>query len=136
MVINIHILTAIDITVVLYFFLLLFKFLYASTPPVLNILLTILGTLNLFLFIFIPPEFFKISIGLTLLALFAEINADKYIVTNPSITEIMIAVIFTENIIPSIPSNRYSPKTAPTIFKSTNIAKIPERIPTGTPYYP
>ena len=123
--INIQTLTAIDITVVLYFFLLLFKFLYAKIPPVLKIFPIILGTFSLFGFIFIPAEFLSNSIGFTLLALFAEINADKYIVKNPSITDNIIADIFTENIIPFIPSNKKSSAILPTIFKRMNIANTP-----------
>lgn len=80
---NINILTVIDITVVLYFFLLLFKFLYAKIPPVLNSFCIIFGTFNLFCFIFISPAFLRSEIGLTLLALLAEKNAERYIVTKP-----------------------------------------------------
>ena len=65
-------LTVIDITVVLYFFLLLFKFLYAITPPVLNIDFIILGVCNFFEVIFTSFELLKFSIGLTFEAFFAE----------------------------------------------------------------
>ena len=76
--INTNILTANDTTVVLYFFLLLFRFLYAKIPPVPNILETQNGTFNFFEFNFISFEFLNKSIGLTLLAFFADDNADKY----------------------------------------------------------
>ncbi len=99
-VINIHILTAIDITVVLYFFLLLFRFLYAKVPPVLNTLLITLGTFNFLDFILIFSAFLKSSIGLTLLALLAEKNADRYIVINPSTKAKNTDHIFTPNKIP------------------------------------
>ena len=127
--INIHTLTAIDITVVLYFFLLLFKFLYASIPPVLNSFAIIFGTFSLLGFIFISAEFLSNSIGFTLLALFADINADRYIVTNPNTIDIIIAHIFAENSIPSIPSNRNSPSNAPTILSRMYIAPKPDIIP-------
>lgn len=70
-------LTAKDITVVLYFFLLLFKFLYAKTPPVLNNFDITFGTFNFLLFILISSEFFNPSIGLTLLAFLADDIEDK-----------------------------------------------------------
>ena len=45
-IINTKILIVKDITVTRYFFLLLFKFLYDKVPPILNILVIILGTFN------------------------------------------------------------------------------------------
>ncbi len=97
---NTHILTAIDITVVLYFFLLLFKFLYAKTPPVLNTFLMVLGVFSFFPFIFISSEFLRRLMGVTLLALLLDTYADKYIVTNPKAKDKIIDQMFTPNSIP------------------------------------
>ena len=72
-----NMLTVIEITVVLYFFLLLFKFLYANTPPVLNTFSIILGVFNFFPFIFISLFPLNCSIGLTFAAFLADDIADK-----------------------------------------------------------
>ena len=88
--INTNILTVKETTVVRYFFLLLFKFLYAKTPPVLNTFSIIFGVFSFLFFIFISSEFLNCSIGLTFAAFFAELIADKYIVINPNIIEIII----------------------------------------------
>lgn len=45
----------------------------------------------------------------------------------------IIGIAFTPNNIPFIPLNRYSPTSAPTILRSINIAKSPDKIPRGTP---
>ena len=86
-VINTNILLIIENTVVLYFLLLLFKFLYAITPPIPNNLFINLGAFNLFAFIFTSLLPLIDSIGLIFEALIAEEIAEKYIVINPSKTD-------------------------------------------------
>ena len=78
------ILTTSDETVVLYFFLFLFKFLYAISPPIPNIFFIILGDFIFFDFIFISSLLLIASIGVILLAFLAENIHDKYIVKNPN----------------------------------------------------
>ena len=99
-------LTAIDIIVVLYFFLLLFKFLYANSPPVLNNFDIIFGTFNFFEFSFISLEPLNPSIGLTLLAFIADVIDDKYIVTNPNTADKIIGTIDILNTNPSTCCNK------------------------------
>ncbi len=99
-----------------------------------KIISIILGVFSLFGLIFISSEFLSRLIGATLLAFFADINADRYIVINPSTTEVVIAAQFVLNKIPFMPSNKNSPSIAPTICKSIYIANTPEIIPIGTPY--
>ena len=134
--INTNILTANDTTVVLYFFLLLFRFLYAKIPPVPNILETQNGTFNFFEFNFISFEFLNKSIGLTLLAFFADDNADKYIVIILSTIANIIGYIDTLNIIPLTFPNIMSPAIKLTIFIKTITATIPDNIPKGIPINP
>lgn len=74
-------------------------------------------------------EFLSRLIGFTLLAFLADINADKYIVINPSAIDKMHPSILTPNNIPFIPSNRYCPNITPTIFSTMYIAKSPDSIP-------
>ena len=75
--INTNILTVKETTVVRYFFLLLFKFLYARTPPVLNTFLINFGVLSFLELILMSLVFLKLSIGLTFDAFFAEDIAEK-----------------------------------------------------------
>ena len=70
--INITTLTIIDITVVLYFFLLLFKFLYAISPPVLNIFVMIFGHFIFLAFSFTSSELLIASIGVIFDAFLAD----------------------------------------------------------------
>lgn len=79
--INVTILTTNDIIVALYFFLLLFKFLYAISPPTLNSLLMIFGHLIFLAFIFISFELLIKSIGVTFEAFLADETHDRNIVT-------------------------------------------------------
>ena len=75
--INTVILTTSEITVVLYFFLFLFKFLYAISPPIPNIFETNFGHLIFFDFIFISVLLLIASIGDIFAALLAENIQDK-----------------------------------------------------------
>ena len=77
---NITTLTIIEITVVLYFFLLLFKFLYAISPPVLNIFVIIFGDFTFLAFNLISSAFLIAYIGVTFEAFFAELLHDNHIV--------------------------------------------------------
>lgn len=74
---KIETLTIIEITVVLYFFLFLFKFLYEISPPTPNNLFIIFGDLNFLALIFISSVFLIASIGEILLAFLADFLADK-----------------------------------------------------------
>ena len=67
----------IDITVVLYFFLFLFRFLYEMSPPIPNIFYMAFGLFTFLAFIFILLLFLIESIGDTLDALKALLNAEK-----------------------------------------------------------
>ena len=78
--IKIKILTTNDITVVLYFFLLLFKFLLAITPPIPNIFFVRRDVLSFLAFVFISLFPLIDSIGEIFDALIAGIRQDKYIV--------------------------------------------------------
>ena len=71
--------------------MLLFRFLYAISPPTLNNLLIILGHFILLLFIFISSEFLIKSIGVTFDAFLAEEIQDKNIVSPATKTLIPIA---------------------------------------------
>ena len=75
----------------LFIFLLLFKFLYAISPPTLNSLLIILGHFNFLAFIFISFELLINSISETFDAFLAEDMQEKYIVTPATNTLIAIA---------------------------------------------
>ena len=80
--IKIKILTTNDITVVLYFFLLLFKFLLAITPPIPKIFFVRRDVLSFLAFVFISLFPLIDSIGEIFDALIAGIRQDKYIVIN------------------------------------------------------
>ena len=80
--INMKILTTNDITVVLYFFLLLFKFLLAITPPIPNIFFVRRDVLSFLAFVFISLFPLIDSIGEIFDALIAGIRQDRYIVIN------------------------------------------------------
>ena len=75
--INTVILTTREITVVLYFFLFRFRFLYAISPPTPNILEISFGDFIFFDFIFISVLLLIASIGDILAALLAENMQDK-----------------------------------------------------------
>ena len=83
--INITTLTIIEITVVLYFFLLLFKFLYAISPPVLNIFVIIFGHFNFLFFNLTSSELLIAWIGVIFDAFFADFLHDSQIVITDTI---------------------------------------------------
>ena len=89
--INMKILTTSDITVVLYFFLLLFKILLAITPPMPNIFLVKRDVFSFLALIFISLFPLIDSIGEILDALIAGIKQDKYIVIIEITIDITIA---------------------------------------------
>ena len=89
--INITTLTIIEITVVLYFLLLLFKFLYAISPPVLNIFVMIFGHFIFLAFNFTSSELLIASIGVIFDAFLAEFLQDSHIVTTDTIILTTIA---------------------------------------------
>jgi len=66
-------------------------------------------------------------------AFLAELIADKYIVINPKITEIIIGMIEMLYTIPSTLASKYSPNIKLTIFIKTRSANNPHNIPLGTP---
>ena len=70
-------LTTKDITVVRYFFLFLFKFLYAISPPTPNIFLIIFGDFTFLPFIFMSSLLLIASIGDNFAALLAEALQEK-----------------------------------------------------------
>ena len=82
---NIDILTTSDTTVVLYFFLFLFKFLLAITPPIPNNFFVNFDVFIFLVFIFISSVPRIASIGGILDAFIAGIKHDKNIVM-PEIT--------------------------------------------------
>ena len=72
--------------------MLLFKFLYAISPPVLNILVIILGHFTFFAFNFTSSEFLIASIGETFDAFLADFLHDSHIVIIDTKTLIAIAI--------------------------------------------
>ena len=80
----------IEITVVRYFFLFLFRFLYEISPPILKIFLNHLGVFNFLDFILISFELLMASIGDILAAFLAGIMLDRKIVRLAIIIEIKI----------------------------------------------
>ena len=70
----------------MYFFLFLFRFLYAISPPTPNIFFIIFGDFTLFPFIFISSLLLIASIGETFDALLADDRHEKYIVIAAKIT--------------------------------------------------
>ena len=92
-IINTKILTVRDIIVTLYFLLLLFKFLYDSTPPILNIPFIYFGVFSFIFLFFRLSEFLKFCIGLTLLAFRALDIDDRYIIINPNTIAIIIGIV-------------------------------------------
>ena len=83
-----------EITVVLYFFLLLFKFLLAITPPIPNNFLVSFEVLNFLELIFISLFPLIDSIGEILAAFLAGIKQDRYIVIIEIATDISTASRF------------------------------------------
>ena len=122
-------LTTNDITVVLYFFLFLFKFLLAITPPIPNIFFVSFDVFNFFAFIFISAFPRIASIGGIFDALLAGIMQDKYIVIPDMITDMIIGSAGT--LYTNFDPFSISPKSKFTIQSSTMIAIIPHTIPKG-----
>ena len=89
---NIDILTTSDTTVVLYFFLFLFKFFLAITPPIPNNFFVNFDVFIFLVFIFISSVPRIASIGGILDAFIAGIKHDKNIVMPEITTEITIAI--------------------------------------------
>ena len=131
---NIDILTTSDTTVVLYFFLFLFKFLLAITPPIPNNFFVNFDVFIFLVFIFISSVPRIASIGGILDAFIAGIKHDKNIVMPEITTEIKIAIPGTSytNDVPSIMStnNKF------TIHSKIIIATIPNKIPSGIAIIP
>ena len=89
---NNTILKNIENIVVLYFFLLLLKFLFAISPSIPNNFLVILDVFIFLALIFISFVFLIASIGGILLALIAGFIADKIIIINDVTTATIIAI--------------------------------------------
>ena len=119
---------------VLYFFLFLFKFLLAITPPIPNNFFVNFDVLTFLDFIFISSVPRIASIGDILDAFIAGIKHDKNIVTVEIAIEINIAATGTSytNDVPSIMStnNKF------TIHSKIIIAIIPNKIPSGIAIIP
>ena len=115
---------------VLYFFLLRFKFLYAITPPTPNNFFINFGAFIFLLFIFISWLLLIASSGVIFLAFRAAERQEKYTVTKPNIADNKIGII---DILNTIFAFKMSPKISRTIITRINTAATPANIPNGIP---
>lgn len=124
-------LTTKDIIVALYFFLLLFKFLYAISPPTLKTLLITFGHFILLDLIFMSFELLIKSIGVTFDAFLAEDTQDRNIVI--AATSVLISIAGYEISYINLKLFNTSASIKFTTLSNIIIATIPEIIPRGIP---